>query len=270
MDRNGFLIKDITLLNPYHIDKMKKENKLMYTQVDVLVELENGKKVTIELQNHRKEFFQQRSLYYLSKAYVLGYNDIRYQKHEDYEGEDLRYSSLNGAMGLNFLNYTQFKDDNLPLRLYSLNDAQTHVPFVEENHFALYFIELGKHHYASGKLKEWMMLLKNGENISKRLEFLENVYEPVKKLHMSLEEELEAEAREKAWQDHLATKYYYKNEGKREARREAEKWAKEKVEKEVKRTKDSIFQLKTNGLSQEMLLSAFSKDYQEYIESLYK
>ncbi|MDR2833706.1 MAG: Rpn family recombination-promoting nuclease/putative transposase [Streptococcaceae bacterium] len=266
----GIKIQHITLLNPYHIDKMKEKKKLMYTQVDVLIELENGKKVSIELQNQRKEFFQQRSLYYLSKAYMRSYNDPQYQEYFD-DKEDFRYSSLKGAIGLNFLNYTQFKDDKLPLHLYSLKEEQTQKAFVEENHFALYFIELNKHHYASGKLKEWMILLKNGENISKRPEFLENVYKPVRKLRMSLEEELEAEEREKDWQDYLATKLYFENGLKRKDKEVQEaKKAQEIAENNLKQGIEQGIEQGINENQIQMLKVLKEKGFKKSeIESIY-
>jgi predicted transposase/invertase (TIGR01784 family) len=77
----------LKLQNPYNFDTITREynseETISYTVVDVLCELSDGRRVTIEMQNLPQDFFLERSLFYASKAFVKGYD--RLDRAEKYE-----------------------------------------------------------------------------------------------------------------------------------------------------------------------------------------
>ena len=89
-------IKDITYLNN-ELSKDNSEDKLGI--VDLLVEINNKKKINIEIQNVEKHNFPERAEFYLSKIYV---EDLK-------RGED--YFKIKEVCGIFFLNYD---DQNYP------------------------------------------------------------------------------------------------------------------------------------------------------------
>ncbi|WP_163654649.1 PD-(D/E)XK nuclease family transposase [Listeria sp. PSOL-1] len=70
-------VEDVTIDNPYSIETFykasKEENKLFYTEVDVLARLADGTLVTIEIQVNPQSYFKERALYYLADKYVSNY-----------------------------------------------------------------------------------------------------------------------------------------------------------------------------------------------------
>ena len=84
------------------LSDLAKENDLERTRVDLLLHLEDKQVVTLELQNIKQAYFNQRALFYMAKAYVMTYNS---------DNERSKYESLRSIYGVNILNFKLHPDD---------------------------------------------------------------------------------------------------------------------------------------------------------------
>ena len=122
----GKEFKRLTPRETYHIDSYKQtfeeQTQLMYTEVDVLAEDEEGRHVTIEMQIQPHDFFLERSLFYLTEAYrsPLGNQEVK-----DFVSDN-NFSALRPAYGINILSFHLFDRHETALRRFSLMDLVTH------------------------------------------------------------------------------------------------------------------------------------------------
>ena len=215
-DVAGIQVNAISLLSHqvYSIKKManqKKENGILQTKVDLLVDLCNGQIATIELQNKAQDFFPERVLFYMAKGFMLSYDLVK--------SDTSKYHSLRSIYGVNIVNFRQHPS--------AITDEVMHYVLKNEkynrtlkNHltksdlWTLVFFELPKIHEGSTPiLKEWGSLFLKGTVSSQAPEYLkraaafiafENLEEEERQLYINFNE------REAIHQDELS---WAENEG---------------------------------------------------------
>ena len=165
-DMLGKEFKTLTPRETYHIDNYKKTHdtmKMMRTEVDVLAVAEDGSQVTIEMQVQPHQFFQERALFYLAKAYVSPYGD---EEAEAYI-ESNNFSGLCPTYGINIVDFHLFDRDEEALQSFSLRNDQTARLYTGRNQqplMSLCFFSLkNKNLEQNSPLVHWQLFFKTGE-----------------------------------------------------------------------------------------------------------
>ncbi|HOK41745.1 MAG TPA: Rpn family recombination-promoting nuclease/putative transposase [bacterium] len=140
-------IVDIKILNPYQAPKIEM---LKETMLDVRAKDRRGITFIVEMQVEKQAYFDKRSIYYTSKAYV---NQIE-------RGED--YPKLNQVIFIGILNFNIFESKNYITRHLILN-TETYKQELKDIEFT--FIELPKFKKKEKEIKtiveKWIYFLKN-------------------------------------------------------------------------------------------------------------
>lgn len=171
--------KDFKRLTPretYHIDSYKQafeeQAQLMYTEVDVLAEDEEGRHVTIEMQIQPHDFFLERSLFYLTEAYrsPLGNQDVKdFIKNNN-------FSALRPAYGINILDFHLLEKSEAAIRKFSLMDLDTRDMLRTahgEELVMLCFFSLKNHHIpVDSAAYHWQQFFNTGEVTDSAPEYL--------------------------------------------------------------------------------------------------
>ena len=74
------------------------------TRVDLLLHLDDKQVVTLELQNIKQTYFDQRALFYMATSYVMAYKS---------DNDRSKYESLRSIYGVNILNF-KWQPDAIP------------------------------------------------------------------------------------------------------------------------------------------------------------
>ena len=118
--------------------------------VDLLVEIEDRKKIQIEVQVVAQDFYPQRTLFYTSRLYA----------QQLYRGES--YGELQPLICIHLLLFNLFNDDR-PLRSFKFNDTETGELLID--HLEIKFLEVKKNFPHNDKIHEnlihWMNFIKN-------------------------------------------------------------------------------------------------------------
>jgi len=140
-------IVDIKILNPYQAPKIEM---LKETMLNVRAKDRRGITFIVEMQVEKQAYFDKRSIYYTSKAYV---NQIE-------RGED--YPKLNQVIFIGILNFNIFESKNYITRHLILN-TETYKQELKDIEFT--FIELPKFKKKEKEIKtiveKWIYFLKN-------------------------------------------------------------------------------------------------------------
>ena len=148
--------------NPYDITVFRDAvagNKLLTTEVDVRVRLQDGSQVLVEIQLPKQEYFFQRVLYYAASRYTADYGSEVSSRH--IHGE--KYGILKPVHSINVLGYVQFPLDSRALRSYVLYDTQGQHPFGadgsakrSQGFFTISFLELAKRADENSNIAHWI------------------------------------------------------------------------------------------------------------------
>jgi len=199
-------VQSLALLSKDFLDTIKTETemeKIIETRVDVLVSLQNGERVTIEMQNYSQADFQKRSLYYQAGVFRETIEDI---------GAKARYQTLKKTIAVDILNFKLFPDDEDALHSFDLYDKEHDLYFVEKGFFPTFVLELPKTQTPTQEVKEWMELFNTGDSMSEREDFVENALNPVKKAALDEKERYWAQrAEEHRWDIDSAVHTGYEN-----------------------------------------------------------
>lgn len=183
-----------TILVPTDLQKESEDDKLGI--LDVLVELDDGVKMNIEMQVPYFEFWTNRVLFYISKVYT---GQIK-------KGDD--YDWLRKCIHVSILDFIHFPQDQRCYRKIVLCDAETGEQYTDL--MELHILELKKlpeQDQNEGGIIRWMRFLggkrrEEFEDMAKKDEYIEEAYDELKKLSLDEQKRLEYELREKAIRDH--------------------------------------------------------------------
>ena len=187
------MIRRTTLL-PTALRKESEEDKLGI--LDVLVELEDGSKMNMEMQVSYFDCWKNRVLFYLGKVYT---GQIK-------EGED--YDKLRKCIHVSILDFVHFPKDKKCFRKIVFCDSESGEQYTDL--MELHILELKKlppEDQSEDGIIRWMRFLrgksrKEFEEMAKKDEYIEEAYNELKKLSLDEQKRLEYELRQKAVRDH--------------------------------------------------------------------
>lgn len=183
-----------TVLLPTELRKEFGDDKLGI--LDVLVELEDGVQINVEMQVPFFEYWENRVLFYVSRIYA---GQLR-------EGED--YERLKKCIHVSVLDFVHFPQDQKCYRKISFCDVETGEQYTDL--MELHILELKKLPPEDRNEKgiiRWMRFLggKNREefeDMTGRDEYIDEAYNELKKLSLDEEKRMEYEQRQKAIRDY--------------------------------------------------------------------
>ena len=164
--------------------------------LDVLVELEDGVKMNMEMQVPYFEYWANRVLFYVSKIYTG-----QIQKGDDYD-------KLQKCIHVSILDFIHFPQDNRCYRKITFCDVETGEQYTDL--MELHVLELKKlppeDQNEDGVIR-WMRFLggksrKEFEDMAEKDEYIKEAYEDLKKLSLDEQKRLEYEVRQRAIRDH--------------------------------------------------------------------
>ena len=185
-------IEEIELL-PKQLRKKHKEEK--YGILDVHIRLNNGERMNIEMQSTSYDYWQERSLFYLSKMYV---EQIK-------QGED--YDSLKKCIHVGILNFNLFRHDRYYSRFHIWEDTSREM---YTDKFEIHILELPKlaqYEYPETELLRWAQFFgaKNREEMQMLAEqdkYIDKAYRRLEEMSADEQKRWEYEMRQKAIRDH--------------------------------------------------------------------
>ena len=231
-------IEEIELL-PKQLRKKHKEEK--YGILDVHIRLNNGERMNIEMQSTSYDYWQERSLFYLSKMYT---DQIK-------QGED--YESLKKCIHVGILNFNLFRHDRYYSRFHIWEDTSREM---YTDKFEIHILELPKlaqYEYPQTELLRWAQFFgaKNREEMQMLAEqdkYIDKAYRRLEEMSADEQKRWEYEMRQKAIRDHRHMLASGRREGLREGRREGlregEKIGEQRGKSEGKREKAMEMALK--------------------------
>lgn len=187
------MIRETTLI-PTELRKESSDDKLGI--LDVLVEMEDGSQMNMEMQVTYLEYWPNRVLFYVSKIYA---GQIK-------EGEE--YDRLRKCIHVSILDFIHFPDDTKCYRKIVFCDAETGEQYTDL--MELHILELKKlppeDQNEDGVIR-WMRFLggkerKEFEDMAGKDEYIGEAYNELKKLSMDEQKRMEYELRQKAVRDH--------------------------------------------------------------------
>lgn len=164
--------------------------------LDVLVELEDGVKMNMEMQVPYFEYWANRVLFYVSKIYTG-----QIQKGDDYD-------KLQKCIHVSILDFIHFPQDQRCYRKITFCDVETGEQYTDL--MELHVLELKKlppeDQNEEGVIR-WMRFLggksrKEFEDMAEKDEYIKEAYEDLKKLSLDEQKRLEYEVRQRAIRDH--------------------------------------------------------------------
>ena len=193
LGKNPAEIRRTTLI-PTELLKDSPDDKLGI--LDVMVELEDGEKLNMEMQVPYFEFWPNRVLFYECKVYTG-----QIKKGESYE-------VLKPCIHVSILDFIHFSQDNRCYRKITFCDVETGEQYTDL--MELHILELKKlpeeDQNEEGVIR-WMRFLsgktrKEFEDMAEKDEYIEEAYNELKRLSLDEKKRLEYEARERALLDY--------------------------------------------------------------------
>ncbi len=183
-----------TELLPTHLPREHANDKLGI--LDVLVHLDNGTRINLEMQVKYFEFWDERALFYLCKIFF-----------EQLSNGD-SYDKLQRCIHVSILNFVRFPDDKRCYRRIFLRDGKKGSIYTDK--LELQILELKKlpKKIQSGEdIVNWMNFLnaksrKEFEHMAGTSIYLDEAYKTLKKLSADDIKRIEYEEREKALKDY--------------------------------------------------------------------
>ncbi|OUP82931.1 hypothetical protein B5F07_12220 [Lachnoclostridium sp. An169] len=201
-----------TILIPSELRRESSDDKLGI--LDVMVELDDGSKLNMEMQVPYFEFWTNRVLFYECKVYTS-----QIKRGEPYE-------TLKPCIHVSILDFIHFPEDKRCYRKIAFCDVETGKQYT--NLMELHILELKKlpeeDQNEEGVIR-WMRFLsgktkKEFEDMAKKDEYIEEAYNELKKLSLDEQKRLEYEARERALHDYNTQMNSAERRGKRAALKE--------------------------------------------------
>lgn len=167
-----------------------------YGILDVRVKLKNGTQIDFEMQVAAYEYWDKRSIFYLSKMYT---DPIK-------EGEG--YDTLKKCIHVSILNSVHFPEDDVCYRRIAFCDTETGKEYSDL--MEMHMLELAKlppEAQNEEGIILWMRFLggrceEDFRHMAEKDKYIEEAYDTLKKLSADEEKRLEYEARQKVIRDH--------------------------------------------------------------------
>lgn len=184
-------IEEIELL-PKQLRKKYKEEK--YGILDVHIRLNNGERMNIEMQSTSYDYWQERSLFYLSKMYT---DQIQ-------GGED--YDSLKKCIHVGVLNFNLFPHNRYYSRFHIWEDTNREM---YTDKFEIHILELTKlaqYEYPQTELLRWAQFFgaKSREEmqmLAEKDKYIDKAYRRLEEMSVDEQKRWEYEMRQKAIRD---------------------------------------------------------------------
>jgi len=218
----GIEVKDVFIENPYSIDLYKNlDGEMIHrnTVVDVLVSLDNGSRVIVEMQTTKQAHFIQRELFYVASRYADQYGAFN-KSRQSGTAESL-YGSLYPVHAICVLDFMLFTENDDPLSHFVLYDIE-HGRTIG-NHsgtagidslISLSFLELPKPYArAGGSIMHWIDFFHGHPLDENAPDYFEAAYRLVSEQDWSFEEKMMIDYYELAEADRLAQIDYGRQEG---------------------------------------------------------
>ena len=208
LGRDPETIRQTTLI-PNELRKESEDEKLGI--LDVLVELEDGSRMNIEMQVPYFECWTNRILFYVSRVYAG-----QIQKGQDYD-------ALKKCIHVSILEFIHFPKDQRCYRKIILCDAETGEPYTDL--IELHILELKKlppeDQNETGIIR-WMRFLngksrKEFDHMAEKDEYIREACGELKKLSLDEQKRIEYEQREKAIRDYNSQMHSAERRGKKRA-----------------------------------------------------
>lgn len=183
-----------TTLIPTELRKESAEDKLGI--LDVLIELEDGTNMNMEMQVTYFEYWTNRVLYYLSKIYT---GQVK-------TGDP--YDTIKPCIHVSILDFICFREDAKCCRKIAFCDTETGKQYTDL--MEIYILELKKlpaEDQNEAGIIRWMRFLggksrKEFEDMAKKDEYIEEAYNELKRLSLDEQKRMEYELRQKAVRDY--------------------------------------------------------------------
>ena len=183
-----------TTLMPTILRKRYTEDK--YGILDVRVKLKSGVQIDLEMQVESYEFWENRSIYYVSKMYT---DQIK-------EGED--YDKLQKCIQVSILCFPLFKDDDKCYRRIAFCDTESGKEYSDL--MELHVLELSKlppEQQNETDIMKWMRFFggkceEDFKKMAEKDEYIGEAYEVLKNMSEDEIKRMEYEARQKAIRDY--------------------------------------------------------------------
>ena len=213
-----------TILMPTILRKRYPEDK--YGILDVRVMLKSGIQIDLEMQVESYEFWENRSIYYVSEMYT---EQIK-------EGED--YDKLQKCIQVSILCFPLFKDDDKCYRRIAFCDTESGKEYSDL--MELHVLELSKlppEQQNETDLMKWMRFFggkckEDFEKMAEKDEYISEAYEALKNMSEDEIKRMEYEARQKAIRDYNSYMHSAERRGIRRGRDEGIKIGREEILKE--------------------------------------
>ena len=206
--------------------EIDKDPEIRRTQVDVLARLEDGSRVTIEMQVFPQRLFRERAFFYVASIYISDYGNQTLEGKDAGHGKgERKYSALRPVYSICIMAENEFADDN-PIHEFKLYDAENEMYYRGKSGrevITMTFLELKK---SSGEIKKnikaWFDYF-NAIDVSKDApEYIQEAYKLADYERLSEEEAKMISARQWAIDKVLAAEDYFWYEGYDEGKAEGE------------------------------------------------
>lgn len=214
-----------------------------YGILDVRVKLKNGTQIDFEMQVAAYEYWDKRSIFYLSKMYT---DPIK-------EGEG--YDTLKKCIHVSILNSVHFPEDDVCYRRIAFCDTKTGKEYSDL--MEMHMLELAKlppEVQNEEGIILWMRFLggrceEDFRHMAEKDKYIEEAYDTLKKLSADEEKRLEYEARQKVIRDHNS---FMKSAEKRGLQQGIEKGIQQGIQQGIQYTLKAL-ELKKQNLSAEQI-----------------
>lgn len=203
-----------TILLPTILRRESENDKLGI--LDVRIQLEDGTQMDMEMQVRYYEYWDERTLFYLSKMFTEQIN----------AGDD--YDALKKCIHISVLDFNHYKDDRC-YRTVHLRDDKTGELYSDKIELQILELQkLAKDAKTDEDIIRWIRFFagksrEEFEKMAKNDEYLDEAYNELLKLSADERKRLEYNAREKALLDHNSFMSSARRQGLREGRREGQR-----------------------------------------------
>lgn len=185
-----FTPKDIHFIQPYHPEIMLAEsgNIASETEVDILVDVDDGKQISIEIQLRSHPYFMERILHYEASRYTDNYGDNQHQ----YKGFAKYYSSLIPVYTLCLVDFIAFQADDSYFHKFELYDRKNDIFYLGEKNEQLLqisILELAKVGKTSDNIvRNWASLFRFNQVDETAPDYLKKIVTETEVLSLKKEE----------------------------------------------------------------------------------
>ena len=199
-----------TTLLPTHLGRQREDDKLGI--LDVRVCLNDRTQMDMEIQVASFKYWQERSLFYLSKMYA-----------DQIDAGD-GYGALGKCIHVGILDFTLFSGEKEYYSKFHIREDTRHKLYTDKLEIQILELpKLSRYEYPENELLDWARFInaeqkKEMEAVAEKNRYVNKAYEKLVNISADEEKRLEYEAREKAIRDHNHLISVNRSEGREEGR----------------------------------------------------